>query len=209
MSEDDRILLDIWSDYVCPFCYLELPAVTRLQQEIGPQLAVTWHAFELRPDPVPTLDPDGEYLHTTWNRSVYPMARERGMTLRLPPVQPRSRRAFEAVCHARAQGRFDAMHLALFRGFFEDGRDIGDIETLLVLGESAGLARKDLREALEEGRHTQEVIEDEMHATALGIGGVPLGLVRKAGQPLAASIPLQGAVPYEALLKTVQHVASL
>jgi predicted DsbA family dithiol-disulfide isomerase len=158
---------------------------------------------------VPTLDPDGEYLHTTWNRSVYPMARERGMTLRLPPVQPRSRRAFEAVCHARAQGRFDAMHLALFRGFFEDGRDIGDIETLLVLGESAGLARKDLREALEEGRHTQEVIEDEMHATALGIGGVPLGLVRKAGQPLAASIPLQGAVPYEALLKTVQHVASL
>lgn len=209
MSDDNRILLDIWSDYVCPFCYLELPAVTRLQQEIGPQLVVTWHAFELRPDPVPTLDPDGEYLHTTWNRSVYPMARERGMTLRLPPVQPRSRKAFEAVCHAREQGRFDAMHLALFRGFFEDGRDIGDIETLLVLGESAGLSRKGLREALEQGRHTQEVIEDEMHATALGISGVPLGLVRKAGQPLAASIPLQGAVPYEALLKTVQHVASL
>lgn len=209
MSEDHRILLDIWSDYVCPFCYIELPAVTRLQEEIGPQLTVSWHAFELRPDPVPTLDPDGEYLHNTWNRSVYPMARERGMTLRLPPVQPRSRKAFEAVLHAREQGRFDAMHLALFRGFFEEGRDIGDIETLLVLGESAGLERHALRVALEEDRHTEAVIEDEMHASALGITGVPLTLVRRAGMPLAAAIPLQGAVPYEALLKTVQHVASL
>ena len=51
-------------------------------------------------------------------------AYERNMRLRLPPVQPRSRKAFEAACHARDGGRFDAMHLALFRGFFEDGRDI-------------------------------------------------------------------------------------
>jgi predicted DsbA family dithiol-disulfide isomerase len=209
MSEDKRIVLDIWSDYVCPFCYLELPAIRRLQEEWGARLAVTWHAFELRPDPVPTLDPDGEYLHNTWNRSVYPMAAERGMRLRLPPVQPRSRKAFEAACHAREQGLFDAMHLALFRGFFEEGLDIGDIETLLMLGESAGLDRAALRLALEQGRHTQEVIEDEMHATALGISGVPLGLVRPEGQALAASIPLQGAVPYEAMLRTVQHVASL
>jgi predicted DsbA family dithiol-disulfide isomerase len=209
MPDDDRILLDIWSDYVCPFCYLELPAVNRLSQEFGPRLAVTWHAFELRPDPVPTLDPDGEYLHTTWNRSVYPMAKERGMSLRLPPVQPRSRKAFEAVFFARDQGRFDEMHLALFRGFFEEGRDIGDIEVLLALGESAGLDRQALREALLQGSHAEAVIEDEMHATALGISGVPLTLVRKAGQPLAASIPLQGAVPFEAMLKTVQHVASL
>ncbi|MBK4735810.1 DsbA family oxidoreductase [Noviherbaspirillum pedocola] len=209
MSEDKRILLDIWSDYVCPFCYLELPEITRLQQEFGAQLSVTWHAFELRPDPVPTLDPDGEYLHNTWNRSVYPMAAQRNMRLRLPPVQPRSRKAFEVACHAREQGRFDAMHAALFRGFFEEGRDIGDIETLLMLAESAGLEPNALREALEQDRYTQEVIEDEMHATALGISGVPLGLVRLQGQPLAASIPLQGAVPYEALLQTVRHVASL
>ena len=75
---------------------------------------VEWRAFELRPDPVPTLDPDGAYLHRVWNQSVYPMARERGLTLRLPPVQPRSRKAHEATAFARSAGRADATAEALF-----------------------------------------------------------------------------------------------
>jgi hypothetical protein len=88
MTSEPRIAVEIWSDYVCPFCYLELPAVERLKEEFGPRVDVSWHAFELRPEPAPTLDPDGEYLHDIWGRSVYPMAEERGMRLRLPPVQP-------------------------------------------------------------------------------------------------------------------------
>src|SRR5450830_333556 len=95
--------IDVWSDYVCPFCYLELPVVQRLRQKWNGTLELVWRAFELRPEPRPTLDPDGDYLHTTWNRSVYPMAAERGMSLKLPPVQPRSRKAFEAVAYAREQ----------------------------------------------------------------------------------------------------------
>ncbi|HKN88569.1 MAG TPA: hypothetical protein VJV04_17020, partial [Nitrospiraceae bacterium] len=69
--------------------------LNRIRREYGDALDLQWRAFELRPEPVPTLEPNGEYLHTVWNQSVYPMARQRGMTLRLPPVQPRSRRAFE------------------------------------------------------------------------------------------------------------------
>ena len=56
-------------------------------------MEIDWRAYKLRSDPVPTLDPDGDYLHRVWNASVYPMARAFGMTLRLPPVQPRSRKA--------------------------------------------------------------------------------------------------------------------
>ncbi len=82
MSNEQRIAIDIWSDYVCPFCYLELPLIDRLKEEFGAQLNITWRAFELRPDPVPTLDPNGEYLHDIWGRSVYPMAEQRRMTLR-------------------------------------------------------------------------------------------------------------------------------
>ena len=83
------VRLDVWSDYVCPFCYLEEPVLTRIIDEFGNDVKVNWQAFELRPEPVPTLDPDGEYLHRVWNASVYPMASERGMNLKLPPVQPR------------------------------------------------------------------------------------------------------------------------
>jgi len=208
MSQDNRIALDIWSDYVCPFCYLELPAVNRLQQAFGPQLEVRWHAFELRPDPVPTLDPDGEYLHTVWNRSVYPMAQRLGMRIQLPPVQPRSRKAFEAVAFARDAGRFDAMHLALFRGFFEQGRDIGDSAELLRLAQESGLDGATLQAALDEGRYTQQVLQDERQAQALGMTGVPLMLVRRAGAPLETAVPLQGAVPYEHLYATARDVAA-
>ncbi len=93
MAEDIKIQLHVWSDYVCPFCYLELPELERLRSETGSHLQIEWRAFELRPEPQPTLDPDGEYLHRAWNSSVYPMAAERGLDLKLPPVQPRSRKA--------------------------------------------------------------------------------------------------------------------
>src|SRR2546423_7751388 len=96
-SDERRVQINVWSDYVCPFCYLEKPVLERLRQEFGDAIEVHWRAFELRPEPVPTLDPAGEYLRTVWAQAVYPMAAERGLTLRLPPDQPRSRRAFESA----------------------------------------------------------------------------------------------------------------
>jgi hypothetical protein len=60
------------------------------------------------------------------------MASERGMNLKLPPVQPRSRRAFELTEFARDKGRFDETHHALFKAFFEEGKDVSDLG---VLGE--------------------------------------------------------------------------
>ncbi|SNS41744.1 Predicted dithiol-disulfide isomerase, DsbA family [Noviherbaspirillum humi] len=205
-SSSAAIRIDVWSDYVCPFCYLELPALNRLQREEGSALEIVWHAFELRPEPKPTLDPHGEYLRTTWARSVYPMAEERGLALKLPPVQPRSRLAFQAVAHAREQGRFDAMHEALFRGFFEQGRDIGRLEVLLELGKEAGVEEAGLRDALEKGTHLQQVLDDERMAHDFGITGVPIMLMRPAGAPWEQSVALRGAVPEAQLRAALAHV---
>jgi predicted DsbA family dithiol-disulfide isomerase len=197
--DTSQIRVDVWSDYVCPFCYLELPAIQRLQQNFGSQVKVIWRAFELRPDPKPTLDPDGEYLHTTWNRSVYPMAAERGMALKLPPVQPRSRLALEAAAFAGSHGRFAAMHEALFRGFFEQGRDIGDVDVLCALAREAGVDTDGLKQALHDGRHTAEVLDDQRLAHALGVTGVPLMLLRPLDAPWEQALPLRGAAPYATL----------
>jgi predicted DsbA family dithiol-disulfide isomerase len=207
MNSEPSIAIDVWSDYVCPFCYLELPAIERLQQEYGSRVDVVWHAFELRPDPVPTLDPKGDYLRDTWARSVYPMAEERGMALRLPPVQPRSRKAFEAVAHARSIGQFDRMHAAIFRAFFEHGKDIGSTEILLEIAASVDIDTAPLKDALDSGRYTQQVLQDEQQAQELGIRGVPLMLVRRAGRPLAESLALSGAVPYAHIRAAVDQVA--
>jgi predicted DsbA family dithiol-disulfide isomerase len=199
MNASPDIRIDVWSDYVCPFCYLELPTIRRLEQRFPDQLQVVWRAFELRPEPNPTLDPNGEYLNTTWARSVYPMAAQRGMHLKLPPVQPRSRRALEAALFAEAHGRFPQMHEALFRAFFEQGRDIGSIDVLLEIAGENGLDAGALRDALDHSRYTAQVLDDEQIAHSLGITGVPIMLLRTADAPWQDAIPIRGAVPYETL----------
>ena len=197
-----RTRITIFSDYVCPFCYLEEPDLARVREQYGESVEVDWRAYELRPDPIPTLDPDGEYLHRVWNASVYPMASSLGMKLRLPPVQPRSRRALEAAEFAREQGVYDAMHHALFRAFFEDGRDIGDVEVLLDVGESVGLDRASLRDALEEGRYTAKVVADEELARRLGVDSVPTMFVAPEGAPLESAEVITGTQPYGGRLES-------
>ena len=191
-----RARITVFSDYVCPFCYLEEPDLARVREEFGDGVEVDWRAYELRPDPAPTLDPDGEYLHRVWNASVYPMARSLGMTLRLPPVQPRSRKALEAAEFARERNRFDAMHNALFRAFFEEGRDIGDVEVLLDVGGSVGLEHEGLRVALDEGRYTEKVVSDERLAARLGVDSVPMMFVTREGASLEEAEKITGAQPY-------------
>ena len=196
------VRLDVWSDYVCPFCYLEEPVLTRILDEFANDVKVNWQAFELRPEPVPTLDPDGEYLHRVWNASVYPMASERGMNLKLPPVQPRSRRAFELTEFARDKGRFDETHRALFKAFFEEGNDISDLG---VLGEIAELVGLDPEEAIELGTHRKRVIDQERRATALGIRAVPTILLSIPGMPFENTAMLSGAQPQEAVQSAVHQ----
>lgn len=95
------------------------------------------------------------------------------MTMRLPPVQPRSRLAHEAAAWAREAGSFDAMNEALFRGFFERGEDIGRIDVLMALADGAGLDSAGLRAALEAGAHRARVLDDEALAERYGLSGVP------------------------------------
>lgn len=200
-----RVELDVWSDYVCPFCYLEMPELDRLRERFGDAVAIRWRAFELRPDPVPTLDPDGEYLHRVWGEAVYPMAAARGMVLRLPPVQPRSRLAHETAAFARERGRFDAVHEGLFRAFFQDGRDLADVSVLRDVAAGAGLDPDALDAALAEGRHTAGVLAEEEAARRLGLTGVPAAVVGRAGGAERALV--SGAQPAEVLERAVRRFA--
>lgn len=195
-SGGNRVRITVFSDYVCPFCYLEEPDLARVKEHYGDGVTVDWRAYELRPYPVPTLDPDGEYLHRIWNASVYPMASLLGMTLRLPPVQPRSRKALEAAEFAREKGSYDAMHTAIFEAFFEKGRDIGEVEVLVDIGASVGLDPEELRSALEEGRYKEKVLADEELARRLDVDSVPTMFVAPEGASLETAEVITGAHPY-------------
>jgi len=140
---------------------------------IRPDVEVIWKAFELRPDPVPSRDPAGEYLTRVWRDSVYPLAERLGMTMRLPPIQPRSRRAHEAAKWAQTQDQFDAYNEALFRAFFERGEDISDLDVLSTLARDLGLDDSSLCTSLETKQFEPSVIADEHEAAELGVHAVP------------------------------------
>ncbi|QDE67426.1 DsbA family oxidoreductase [Myxococcus xanthus] len=196
MAQTDMpVRLDVWSDYVCPFCYLELPILKQLHARLGAELDIHWRAFELRPTPARPLAPVSELPRSAWARAVYPMAEQRGLTMKPPPVQPRSRLALEAAEFAKDAGAFSPFHEALFRAFFEDGRDIGDLRVLADLAEDVGLDRESMTRALEASRYTARVLADEEEAQRLGIRGVPA--MRLAGK--GPVLLLNGAQPEEAV----------
>ena len=148
------------------------PAVNELAESES-NIEIVWRAFELRPDPIPTLPPGGEYLHRVWNASVYPMAESLGIAMKLPPVQPRSRLAHEAACWAQTQGKFEEMNAAIFRAFFERGENIGEREVLVSLASALDLKSDSLRRTLESRDFEKSVIADEQTAEQLGVSGVP------------------------------------
>ncbi len=197
--------ITVWSDYVCPFCYLQEPVLSRIQEEFGPAVEVNWRPFELHPEPIPTLDPNGSYLHTVWNGAVYPMADERGMILRLPPVQPRSRKALEAAEFARDRGRFAEMRHGLFRAFFEDGKDLGALDVLMDIGGGAGLDPEQVRQALDGGEYTDRVVRSQEEAYALGVDAVPAALIGLVGRPLQEAELVSGAQPFPIVRVAVER----
>lgn len=156
----------------------------------------------MRPEPVPTLDPNGEYLRRVWHGSVYPLAARLGVTMRLPPVQPRSRLAHQAAHWARSLGKFDEYNAAVFRAFFERGEDIGETEVLLRLAADTGLDPSGLRGALEAREFEPGVLADEREAEELGVGGVP-AFVADRRQALS------GVQPLERLRELVEQARAL
>ena len=107
------------------------------------------------------------------------------MTMKRPPVQPRSRLAHEAAKWADKHRHFEEYNLALFRAFFEQGKDIGDIEILKGLAADLKLDAKSLHISLENGDYTAMVLADEHEARQVGVRAVPAfvvnGKVQAAG----------------------------
>ena len=149
---------------------------------------------------MPTLPPGGEYLTRVWRDSVYPLAARLGVTMRLPPVQPRSRLAHEAAKWAGTQQRFDEYNEALFRAFFERGEDIGDTEVLVRLAVTLQLDVESLRRSLDGRDFEEQVLADEHEAEELRVRGVPAFIVNRR----AALSGVQSVAVLQALIDRVK-----
>jgi predicted DsbA family dithiol-disulfide isomerase len=167
--------IKVYSDYVCPFCFLaEFPLDEAVRGSKQP-VSVEWMPFELRPEPVPTLRPEGDYLQQAWSQSVYPIARRMGIPIQLPPIspQPRSTLAFEGYQFARERGKGLEYNHGVLAAFFQDGRNIGQIDVLTEIAGQAGLDESEFAEALR-ARKYRESHEQALNASyAAGVTSVP------------------------------------
>lgn len=164
----------VYSDYVCPYCFLaEFPLKEAVE---GRDVRVEWMPFELRPEPAPTLRPEGEYLQTAWAQSVYPLAKQMGVPIVMPRVspQPHTHLAFEGFQFAREHGEGGDYTDRLFRAFFQEERDIGDMDVLTTLAGEVGLDTAAFRSALESRKYRETHREAVRHAVEeTGIASVP------------------------------------
>jgi predicted DsbA family dithiol-disulfide isomerase len=122
--------------------------------------------FELRPYPTPTLKPEEDYLQTTWERSVYPMAERFEVKMVLPRVspQPHTHLAFEGFQFAKEHGKADEYNHRMFTAFFQDELDIGDIDVLTELAGQIGLDTTAFKEALETRKYKEAHEKAVQHA---------------------------------------------
>ncbi len=154
-----HISIKIYSDYVCPFCFLaEEPLMQAVDSFDSAPIDVDWMPFELRPYPTPTLKPEGQYLQEAWENSVYPMAQSMGIPIKLPDVspQPYTRLAFEGSFAASAQKKSKEYNHRIFTAFFQDGLDIGKKSILESCATDIGLDTNKFGLDLNSGRFRDE-----------------------------------------------------
>jgi predicted DsbA family dithiol-disulfide isomerase len=170
------IQLRIVSDYICPWCFIGLTRVEKLRDEFDIELEVG--AFELRPG----IPPDGLPREEVSRGRVYPpgylenlraTAAEAGIEMKRPSLVPNTRKAHEATEFAKDHGRLWEIHRALFHAYFEEERNIGDVDVLCEVAAGIGLDAGRLRVALAERRYAAEVEEQLAWARAAGVTGVP------------------------------------
>jgi predicted DsbA family dithiol-disulfide isomerase len=124
--------------------------VSAARSDPGKDVEVEWVPFELRPEPHPTLRPEGDYLQRAWQQSVYPLARRMGVPITLPPVSPQrhTHLAFEGYQYAKEHDKGNEYNHRVLKAFFVEGQDTGQIDVLTKLAGEVGLNEKEFEEAL-------------------------------------------------------------
>ncbi len=136
--------------------------------------------FELRPEPHPTLRPEGDYLQRAWQQSIYPIARRMGVPITLPQVspQPHTHLAFEGYQYAKDHGKGNDYNHRVLKAFFVEGQDIGQIDVLTKLACEVGLNEQEFEEALRTRKYRAAHQQALRHAyEEAGVTGVPMFVI--------------------------------
>ena len=181
------MIVEIWSDVICPFCYIGKrkleSALAQLPQR--DRVEICWKSFQLQPDT--KTDPTRNALQHLAERKGWTLdvareaaadisgrAKEVGLTFNFDrTVVANTFDAHRLVHYAATSGKGDAITEQLFKAYFTDGRNIADPALLTEIAVIVGLHGDDVKTVLASGQFSDDVRRDIDDALQMGINGVP------------------------------------
>ncbi|PZN96024.1 MAG: DsbA family oxidoreductase [Hyphomicrobiales bacterium] len=185
----EKLPIAIVSDLACPWCFIGKARLERALDTHGltERVAITWLPYELNPDmPAEGMDRtaylDGKFgagKRKEIEIRLSEAALESGVTFNWAGVTKsvNTRMAHMLVAAASTVQRGGDMKAALFKAYWQDGRDIGDIETLVQIAVEQGFDEQAARDELANGELRETVIGLEDHARQVGVTGVPFFII--------------------------------
>ena len=162
-----------YSDNVCPFCFIGAKRLEKIRTEIP--FEVEWRSFELHPEVPESGMHFTEYFGDQSERFVNQVSdygRDVGIDIRTRSLY-NSRASLKVNEYAKKQGKFEAFHQVIFNAFLIEDKNIGDLETLLDVAETAGLDRAATKTFIESPEAEHIVATSRAEAINLGINSVP------------------------------------
>ena len=208
------IHLDIFSDPVCPWCYIGKAHLDRaLASRPGHPFIIEWHPFQLNPD-MPREGRDrAEYLEQKFGgrakaaaiyARVEQAAIEAGVEIDFGAMKrmPNTLDAHRLVHWAGLEGRQTAVKSALMRAFFREGRDIGDTAVLVAIAGATGMDERVTARLLASDADRDDIAARDADARHKGVNAVPTFLI-------ARQYVVAGAQPPEVWTKVIDELVSL
>jgi predicted DsbA family dithiol-disulfide isomerase len=183
----EPMILEVFSDYVCPWCYLGDSRLKKLQRNYD--ITVQRVHFPLHPETPPEGRRRDDFK--TRNARMKGLMEAEGLPYGERTHTYNSRLAQEIGKWADTQPGGSAIHDKFFEAYFVDCRNIGDPEVILDVVQSVGLDVAEARKVLEERRFKDAVDEDWKKSRDYGVIGVPTFVSNGQG--------VVGAQPYEVL----------
>lgn len=188
--------IEIWSDVVCPFCYIGKRKLEKALDRFPykDKVEIEWKSFQLNPDQVTdTSISTVEHLAQSkgWSleqtreitSNVVNMAAAQGLNFDFDKaVVANTKNAHRLIHLAKTIGKGSEMKELLLESYFSNGKNVDDAATLISLGERVGLEASAIQAMLNSDAYAQDVEQDIYESRQLGVRGVPFFVLdRKFG----------------------------
>lgn len=208
-ANKDSVKLDIYSDVICPWCYVGKArldeALKTLQKTFN--VDVSWKPFELNPGMPPEGIERKEYMLKKFGTSdisgmqkrLTEAGAENGVRFNFELIKrvPNTFAAHRLLWFAQKEGKQHQLSETLFRKYFFDGEDIGKIDVLLEAASEVSLDREEMKRFLNSDAGSDNVNEEETFGRRMGISAVPTFI-------LNGEIVASGAIPAAELVTLIE-----